>query len=180
METTLRPLSMAQTRALLDAIATVPHGVQQWSEVVPGLVETSNNVAVVSTSAQRVRLICSTRSSRDGAIEVFQNGVLERLERSSAVVVCSEGYPGWPADPDNPLLRQAERTFKAVLGHAPNVMAVHAGLECGVFKGKRSTLQMISFGPDILGAHTIHERVVIASIAPFYDCLTSLLRELTA
>ncbi len=180
LETTLRPISVAQTRALLGAIAMVPHGVQKWSEVVPGLVETSNNVAVVSTSAQTVRLICSTRSSREGAIAGFQDGVRDRLEQSSAAVVCSDGYPGWPADPDNPLLRQAERTFEAVLGHAPNVMAVHAGLECGVFKGKRPTLQMISFGPDILGAHTIHERVVIASIAPFYDCLTSLLRELAA
>ena len=177
-ETTPDPLSVEQTRTLLDAIAGVPHGVQKWSEVVPGLVETSNNVAVVQTSERSVRLICSTRSSRDGAIAAFQDSVKAKLERSGAVVVCSEGYPGWPADPNNPLLGKAESVFAEVLGHPPNVMAVHAGLECGVFKGKRSTLQMISFGPDIQGAHTIHERIVIASIAPFYRCLTSLLKSL--
>jgi dipeptidase D len=178
-ETTLAPISANRTRTLLDAIAAVPHGVQKWSEVVPDLVETSNNVAVVQTTEQTVRLICSTRSSRDGAIVAFQDRAKAGLESSGAKVICSEGYPGWPADPNNPLLQRAERTFEAVLGHRPNVMAVHAGLECGVFKGKRPSLQMISFGPDIQGAHTIHERVVIASIAPFYRCLTSLLKSLT-
>lgn len=178
-EATLYPLAADRTRALLNAIAAVPHGVQRWSEVVPDLVETSNNVAVVQTTEQSVRLICSTRSSRDGAIDSFQEGVKQGLESSGATVVCGEGYPGWPADPDNPLLGKAESVFETVLGHRPNVMAVHAGLECGVFKGKRPTLQMISFGPDILGAHTIHERIVVASIAPFYRCLTSLLESLT-
>ncbi|MCW3097194.1 MAG: aminoacyl-histidine dipeptidase [Chthonomonadaceae bacterium] len=178
-ETTLAPISADRTRTLLDAIAAVPHGVQKWSEVVPDLVETSNNVAVVQTTEQTVRLICSTRSSRDGAIVAFQDRAKAGLESSGAKVICSEGYPGWPADPNNPLLGKAETVFEAVLGHRPNVMAVHAGLECGVFKGKRPSLQMISFGPDIQGAHTIHERVVIASIAPFYRCLTSLLKSLT-
>ena len=180
VEATLPPISAEHSDRLLRAIAAVPHGVQKWSEVVPNLVETSNNVAVMSTTEQTIRLICSTRSSRDGAIAAFQEGVTNQLKTSGATVLCSEGYPGWPADPDNPLLRQAERTFETVLGHAPNVMAVHAGLECGVFKGKRHTLQMISFGPDIHGAHTIHERIVVASIAPFYKCLVSLLRVLTA
>ncbi len=178
-ETTLRPISADQTQILLQAILATPHGVQKWSEVVPDLVETSNNVAVVETTEQSVRLICSTRSSQDGAIVAFQEESRRQLESSGASVVCSFGYPGWPADPDNPLLGKAESVFAAVLGHPPNVMAVHAGLECGVFKGKRSTLQMISFGPDIQGAHTIQERVVIASIAPFYRCLTSLLASLT-
>ena len=179
-EAMLHPIAAEQTRTLLQAIAAVPHGVQKWSEVVPNLVETSNNVAVLITTAESVRLICSTRSSRDGAIAAFQEKVKESLEASGATVVCSDGYPGWPADPDNPLLQRAETAFEAVLGYPPNVMAVHAGLECGVFKGKRPTLQMISFGPDIHGAHTIHERVVVAAIAPFYRCLTSLLESLTA
>jgi dipeptidase D len=178
LETTLHPISVEQTTALLGAITAVPHGVQQWSSVVPNLVETSNNVAVVQTTEQSIRLICSTRSSRNGAIDTFQTGVRTRLEASGATVTCSDGYPGWPADPNNPLLAKAEAVFEAVLGHKPNVMAVHAGLECGVFKGKRPTLQMISFGPDIQGAHTIHERVLIGSIAPFYRCLTSLLQQL--
>lgn len=179
-EATLHPISAEQTRSILHAVAGVPHGVQKWSEVVPNLVETSNNVAVMATTEQNVRLICSTRSSRDGAIVAFQDEAKKGLETSGATVVCSFGYPGWPADPNNPLLGKAESVFEAVLGHPPNVMAVHAGLECGVFKGKRPTLQMISFGPDIQGAHTIHERVVIASIAPFYRCLTALLQSLTA
>lgn len=176
---TLPPLSAEQTAQIIGAIGAVPHGVQAMSAMVPGLVETSNNVAVVRTTPESLHLVCSTRSSKDGAIMAFQEKVTEALEASGATVTHSDGYPGWPADPDNPLLGRAEQTFEAVLGHKPNVMAVHAGLECGVLKGKRSTLQMISFGPDIQGAHTIHERVVIASVAPFYQCLTSLLSTLT-
>ncbi len=178
-ETALRPLSVVQTQTLLAAIGGVPHGVQQWSQVVENLVETSNNVAVMTTSEETLTLICSTRSSRDGAIAEFQETARKSLEASGATVTFSDGYPGWPADPDNPLLRLAEETFTEVLGHAPNVMAVHAGLECGVFKGKQASLQMISFGPDIRAAHTIHERVLLESIPPFYACLTSLLRRLS-
>jgi dipeptidase D len=173
-----RPLSTDQTQAILNAIAGIPHGVQAWSEAVPGLVETSNNVAVVETTAETITLQCSTRSSRDGAIAAFQESAQKPLEASGAAVVFGEGYPGWPADTHNVLLRQAEKTFTEVLGTAPKVVAVHAGLECGVFKGKRPTLQMISFGPDIVGAHTTKERVVLDSVPPFYACLTRLLQAL--
>jgi dipeptidase D len=172
------PLSVAQTRTILETIAGIPYGVQAWSEVVPGLVETSNNVAVVSVTDNELALQCSTRSSNDGAIEEFQQALLSSLQASGATVTFGDGYPGWPADTDNVLLQTAEKVFTQVLGHAPNVMAVHAGLECGVFKGKRSSLQMISFGPDIRGAHESRERIVLDSVPPFYACLTGLLQEL--
>ncbi len=173
-----QPIPPARTSAILNAIAAIPNGVRQWSEVVDGLVETSNNVAVLSTDSASIRLQCSTRSSREGAIEAFQDAVRPGLEASGAQVTVGDGYPGWPADPNNPLLRQAERAFTTILGHAPRVSAIHAGLECGVFKGKRPSLQMISFGPDIFGAHTTNERIAIDSVPPFYACLTSLLRDL--
>ena len=100
------------------------------------------------------------------------------LEKSGAVVTHSDGYPGWEADPENPLLKQAEKTFTRVLGKAPKITAVHAGLECGVIKGIIPNMRMISFGPDILDAHTIQERVLLKSVPPFYNCLTALLSDL--
>ncbi len=179
------PLSEAQTDTILLAIAGTPHGVQAWSEAVEGLVETSNNVAVVETTMfgadgkrSGLTLICSTRSSRDGAIERFQTEQEERLTRSGATVTFSDGYPGWPAEPDSPLLKQAVQTFEAVLGHAPKLTAVHAGLECGVLKGKLPRLQIISFGPDIRDAHTTQERIYLDSVPPFYACLAHLLADL--
>jgi dipeptidase D len=178
-ESALPPIDAAETLRILMAIAAIPNGVQHWSEVVPGLVETSNNVAVISTSEGAIRLQCSTRSSKVGAIEAFQSGVIASLEGSGATVTHSDGYPGWPADPNNPLLAQAQQTFARLLGHAPKLMAVHAGLECGVLKGKRPTLQMISFGPNIYGAHTVNERIALDSVPPFYACLTGLLSDLT-
>jgi len=172
------PIPPDRTRAILNAIAAIPSGVQQWSEVVDGLVETSNNVAVLHTDAASIHLQCSTRSSREGAIEAFQEALQPGLEASGARVTAGDGYPGWPADPNNPLLRQVERTFKDILGAAPRITAIHAGLECGVLKGKRPSLQIISFGPDISGAHTTNERIAIDSVPPFYACLAGLLREL--
>jgi len=172
------PISTGQTSAILNAIAAVPHGVQKWSEFVPNLVETSNNVAVLTTTSGTIHLQCATRSSQVGAIEAFQEGVRSGLEASGAKVEFGDGYPGWPADPDNPLLGRARRIFESVQGYPPRVSAIHAGLECGVFKGKRPSLQMISFGPDISGAHTTNERIAIDSVPPYYACLAGLLREL--
>ncbi len=178
LDAALPPITSVRTQTILNAIAAIPNGVQQWSEVVEGLVETSNNVAVVVTTETSIRVQCSTRSSKEGAIEKFQTAVSEKLKEAGATVAHSDGYPGWPADPHNPLLTQAQETFKRVLGHTPKVTAVHAGLECGVLKGKRPTLQMISFGPDIYGAHTVNERIALSSVPPFYTCLTELLRDL--
>ena len=172
------PIAPSETLAILSAIAAIPNGVQHWSKVIDGLVETSNNVAVLGTTETNIHLQCSTRSSLDGAIEAFQDEALPGLEASGARVRVGDGYPGWPADPDNPLLRLAEQTFEAILGHAPRITAIHAGLECGVLKGKRPSVQMISFGPDIFGAHTVNERVAIDSVPTFYACLTGLLRDL--
>src|SRR5579871_5721310 len=174
----LLPLSEAQTDEILQAIAAIPHGPQAWSEAVEGLVETSNNAATVTTTADKLTLCCSTRSSRDGAIEQFQAVQAAALTRSGAAVTFSDGYPGWPAEPDSPLLKQAVRTFEDVLGHAPKLTAVHAGLECGVLKGKLPRLQIISFGPDIRDAHTTQERIWLDSVSPFYACLTRLLADL--
>lgn len=176
--TTLPPLTARASTAILQAIAALPHGPQVWSEVVPGLVETSNNVAVLTTTETEIALCCATRSSRDGAIAAFQEAVTPALERSGAKVTHGDGYPGWAADPDNPLLQQAQRTFTAVLGAPPKIIAVHAGLECGVLKGKIPELRMISFGPDIRDAHTIQERVLLDSVPPFYRCLKTLLQDL--
>jgi dipeptidase D len=172
------PLSAAQSATILDAILAVPTGVQTWSAAVEGLVETSNNVAVVRSEESELELICSTRSSREGAIQTFQTAASETLHRSGATVTFSTGYPGWEADPNNPLLALAEGLFNEILGRAPSVIAIHAGLECGVLKGHLPDLQMISFGPDIRGAHTTLERVWIESVPPFYACLTRLLSAL--
>lgn len=173
------PIPADRTLAILEAISGIPNGVQAWSKIVPGLVETSNNVAVVGMTDTTLMLQCSTRSSQDGAIEAFQTSLRPALEASGATVTVGEGYPGWPAEEHSTLLEEAKKTFTAVLGAPPKVMAVHAGLECGVFKGKRPTLQMISFGPDIAGAHSAEERVGLDSVPPFYACLTGLLQNLS-
>ena len=147
--------------------------------VVTRLVETSNNVAVLATTEDTIRLQCSTRSSKVGAIETFQEPVTKALTDSGAAVTHSDGYPGWPVVADSPLLAKALHRFTAVLGREPAITAVHAGLECGVLQSRRGEpLDMISFGPDIRGAHTVNERIWLDSVPPFYACLTGLLHDL--
>ena len=172
------PIGAAETRAVFAAILAVPWGPQTMSEAVPGLVETSNNVAVISTTQGAITLSCSTRSSAAGAIEAFQDIHRPALQATGADVTHSDGYPGWEADRENPLLKTAERVFEGVLGTSPKITAIHAGLECGVLKGIVPRLRMISFGPDIRDAHTILERVLLSSVPTFYACLTALLEEM--
>ncbi len=174
-----RPLSDAQSLEIIQAILAIPHGPQTMSDIVPGLVETSNNVAVLTTETKRITLACSTRSSRQNAISEFQEPVKARLEARGALVSFGDGYPGWEADPDNPLLTKAEKVFVEVLGEAPHITAIHAGLECGVLKGIIPDLKMISIGPSIIDPHTVEERVLLNTVAPFYRCLTGLLSALS-
>jgi dipeptidase D len=172
------PLLRELSESILHAIISIPWGPQKMSHLVSGLVETSNNVAVVSTSATEITLTCSTRTSKEGAIVEFQSAQAKALEESGATVTFSDGYPGWEADTENPLLKQAEKTFTRILGTPPKITAVHAGLECGVIKGIIPDMRMISFGPDILDAHTILERVLLKSVPSFYHCLKALLQDL--
>jgi len=173
-----QPISDSQSLEIVNAIVALPWGPQSMSPHVPGLVETSNNVAVISTTESEITLCCSTRSSRQAAIAEFQWSITPPLVASGAIVSHSDGYPGWEADPDNPLRKQAEETFTRVLGFAPKITAIHAGLECGVLKGIMPQLKMISFGPSILDAHTALERVLLNTVPPFYACLKELLQDL--
>ena len=88
------------------------------------------------------------------------------------------GYPGWQPDFDSPLLKRAVALHQRLFGHPPAVKAIHAGLECGILKGKQPELDILSFGPTIRGAHSPTERLEIATVEPFWRFLTALLAEL--
>ncbi len=172
------PFNPTETRRSLDAIRQVPHGVFEWSNAIPGLVQTSNNVAVVSTREDGLALQCMSRSSRNGAVEDFQDNAALDLRESGAEVVFSSGYSGWEADSNNPLLHIASNALQRVTGTTPEVKAVHAGLECGVLCGRLAGLKAISFGPIIRKAHTPEEYVLPESLPPFYAALKELLHDL--
>lgn len=168
--------SVADTQRLLRAMRVLPHGVLKMSHAIPGLVETSNNVASARTSDDGLQVLMTTRSSLSPALEV----ALDRLE---AVAHLSGGtlerrptFPGWAPDPSSRLLALAKQELRGRLQHEPEVLAPHAGLECGLLLEKCPTLkETISIGPTIVHAHSPKEAVEVATVEPFFQALMGIL-----
>lgn len=173
-----QPLSDKSALELLSSVNLIPTGVISWSEAIDGLVETSNNLATISTSDDSITLCCMTRSSKDGEIEQVQESMARTGIPSNSTVMFENHSPGWEADINNPLLEAAKNSFRKLNGFDPAILAIHAGLECGAFSQHIPGIKMISFGPDIRGAHTTRECVVIETVETTWNCLKDLLENL--
>ena len=156
---------------LLDLLAALPHGVLGMSPAVPGLVETSSNLAVIGRTNGALRVVTSSRSSVNSTLRAVSAGIRATGSLASARVEQHDGYPGWKPNLDSPVLGVLRGVFKEVWGREPEVAAVHAGLECGLLGDKVPGLDMISFGPQIEGAHSPDERVQISSVGRFWNAL---------
>jgi dipeptidase D len=164
-------------RALLRALVATPSAVAAMSRDVPGLVETSNNLGVVRTTESSVELVCCTRSSQGSALEALRRSLRALYELAGAEVALEDAYPGWLPDLKSPLLARALEVHQGLYGPA-RIKAVHAGLECGLLKRANPGCDMISIGPDIMGAHSPSERVSVPSTARFYRFLCAVLAAL--
>jgi dipeptidase D len=171
-------LTAQASRLLVAALHAAPCGVERMSSEVPGVVETSNNLGVVSLEAGRFRLCALVRSLRDSASADLADRFAALFELVGARVRVENAYPGWTPRPDSDLLARFCRLHRERLGSDPAVKVIHAGLECGILGGKYPHLEMISFGPLIRGAHSPDERVEIASVAEFWMLLRALVEDL--
>lgn len=169
------PAASARSLALINAL---PHGVLQMSYDIPGLVETSTNLARVLDDDGVLAIAMSNRSSVASALRATRRRNRAIAELAGASVAEGDGYPGWKPNLDSPLLAILKRTHEAALGFAPHVGAIHAGLECGIIGEKRPGMDMISFGPTIQFPHSPDERVEIDTVGRFYRLLTTTLAEL--
>ncbi len=169
-----KPVSAMTSRAILEALRNLRDGVLGWSPVIPGLVETSNNIGAIGTEGDRLKLVMMSRSSKTGAMEAFQERCERSLEASGAAVVYENAFPGWEARVDTELLAIAEATYERLFGHPPKREAIHAGLECGVLGDRVPGLEMIAFGPDIFDAHTPSESLALDSVEPFWRFVVEL------
>ena len=143
---------------------------------IPGLVETSTNVAVVTTQGKKVTLATSQRSSVASEIREIAQTVRTVFEMGGAEVDQGSGYPGWKPDMDSPILKQAKATYHALHGRTPEVKAVHAGLECGIIGEKYPGIDMVSFGPTLEGVHSPDEKIYIDTVPKFFDYLMAILK----
>jgi dipeptidase D len=170
--------SEAFGRKLLLLLTSLPHGVLAMSQDIPGLVETSVNLAAVAQEGSDVHVLLSIRSSVASALLAQRHRLRAFAEMAGARVEENPGYPAWKPDVGSPLLGLFREVHRRAQGSDPELKAVHAGLECGVLGEKFPGMEMISFGPVIEGAHSPDERVHVESVGRFYELLTELLEEL--
>ncbi len=175
-----QPLSGATRDRLLRLIAGLPHGVIAMSREVAGLVETSNNVAVVSTEKELATIHCSCRSSVSAAMRGTLQSLRALGQLAGVKITERPGYSGWKPNPQSALVLRSAAVYARLFGAPPAIKAVHAGLECGILSEKLPGLDAVSMGPDIRGAHSPEEQVKISSVAKFYRLLQELLTDLAA
>ncbi len=174
----VRVLKKAQQKKLLQTITAIPHGVIKVSAEIPGLVETSTNLAVIRTEKKSVVVVTSQRSSVASEIDEISDMVQTVFTLGGARVKASDGYPGWKPNLASRLLQTAKKTFVQVFGKEPEVKAIHAGLECGIIGEKYPGMDMISFGPTLEGVHSPDERIYIDTVDRFWNYLLAMLKNI--
>ena len=163
------------TRRLLLALQAMDNGVFAMSQDLDWLVETSSNLASVRKEDGKVVINSSQRSSVASARENMSATVRAVFELAGACVVTNEGYPGWKMNPNSALLKVAVDSYRRLFSAEPKILAIHAGLECGLFSEKHPHLDMISVGPTLRGVHSPDERLHIPSVQKVWDHLLDML-----
>lgn len=163
---------------LIKAINACPNGVVRMSQDVPGLVETSSNLAIVKLNNNKIEVHCLLRSSVDTAKEYLANSMHGLFLMAEAEVIFAGAYPGWKPNPKSEILGVMQSTYKKITGKTPEIKAVHAGLECGLLGGVYPNLDMVSFGPTIRHPHSPDEKVEISSVQKFYNWLIETLKNI--
>ena len=175
-DTIARVLSEQSARQAIAVLRNLHNGVDRMSVDIPGLVETSNNVAVVRTDdALRVR--CMLRSSVDSARDNLAARMTALLELAGGSAEYSGAYSGWKPQPHAELVEKLAALGEKIYGKAPPVKAIHAGLECGILYTHYPHWQMAAFGPTIVSPHSPDEKVNIASVVRSYQWLTDYLQD---
>lgn len=163
---------------VLDALRAMPNGVDRMTASMPGLVETSTNLAAVACDGKAVHIRCLLRSSDDAQKADLARRMASVVRLAGGTSEYAADYSGWQPKPDSELVRLFVRTGEKMFGRKPPVSAIHAGLECGIMARNYPHWEMISFGPTITGAHSPDEAVKIDTVGRFYDWLKLCLREL--
>jgi dipeptidase D len=171
----LDPADAKQTVALL---ASLHHGVLAMSPDVPGLTQTSTNLATVSTKGDVVEIVTSQRSAIESSMLAAARMVATVCALAGFEVEHAGKYPGWKPEPNSEIVRKLQEMHKKLFGEPAKVMAMHAGLECGVIGEKYPGMQMVSFGPTIVDPHSPNERVQISSVESFWSYLKLVLENL--
>ncbi len=162
--------------SLVNAVYACPNDVIRMSNDMPGLVETSTNLARLKSENGKIEVLCLLRSSVDSAREALKEQFVSVFEPAGASIVFDGEYPGWKPNMDSPILKTMQEVYNDKFGKIPEIKAIHAGLECGLLGGVYPNMDMISFGPTIRFPHSPDEKVHIGSVKKFWDFLLETLK----
>ena len=164
---------------IIRAVFACPNGVQRMSQAVKGLVETSNNMAIVKCMKGKFEVHNLCRSSVNTSKESTAWRIAAVFHLIDAKINMTGGYPGWKPNMNSPILAGMSKIYRKMFGKEPDIKAIHAGLECAIIGGTYPNLDMISFGPTIKFPHSPDEKVNIPSVKKFWDFLCKTLEEVT-
>ncbi len=179
LKETLMPdtlIDYASQTKLLNALYACPHGVMNMSPEIPGLVETSTNLASVKMTEDKVIVITSQRSSLETGKRDIADMVASTFNLAGGKIKHGDGYPGWEPNMDSEILAISQKAYKNLFGDNPKVLVIHAGLECGIIGEKYPGMDMISYGPTMRDAHSPDERIEISTVEKFWDLTLEVLQ----
>ena len=173
------PKKVIRTKAqnqFLNMIFAIPNGVVRMSDSMADLVETSNNLANIKAENGKMSACCLLRSSVDSAKEALGAKMTAIAELAECNIELTGAYPGWKPNMESPIMNTCKTVYNQKFGKDPKIMAIHAGLECGLFGSCYPDWDMVSFGPTIEHPHSPVERVNIESVGKFFDFLVAVLK----
>ena len=172
----LLPMDAVSTRRILCWLTCAPNGVQAMSMDIPGLVQTSLNLGILQTHADKVTTSFSVRSSVDSQKRMLHDRIRCLVEELGGSMELFGDYPGWEYRPESPLRERMKEVFEEQYGYEPKVEAIHAGLECGLLSAKLPGLDCVSVGPNLKEIHTPRERLEIDSVQRLWAFVVEVLR----
>ncbi len=179
-ETPAKTVDAETSLAVIRSVYSAPHGVISMSRELEGLVETSTNLASVKMGGDNTIVVTtSQRSSVDSRKWDIANRVEAHFQLAGAEVKHGEGYPGWKPNMNSRIMHIIGEAYEELYGEKPLITAIHAGLECGLLLEKYPNLDMASFGPTLRGVHSPSERMLIPTVARFWDQLVLILKKVS-
>lgn len=161
---------------VLNALVVCPHGVVSMSQDIKDFVETSTNLASVKVEGDNIVFTTSQRSSVESKKQAIVDKVSATFWMVGADVVNTDGYPGWNPNPNSEALKLLVQAYNNVFHKDPLVLAIHAGLECGLFSEKYPDMDMVSFGPTLRGVHSPDEKLEIKTVQMCWDLIAEFFR----
>lgn len=166
---------LQQQKAWLQALATCPYGIAQWSSALADVVETSNNIGVVKLTKDEAKTLIMVRSMVNQEALTFAQNIQQHFANFEIQSELTPLVSGWTPNPDSAALKCLQQAYQSAFEIEPNLKVIHAGLECGIIAEHYPDLQMVSFGPDIQGAHAPGERVKVDTVEKCWKLLVTAL-----